>query len=528
VLHALDRLVPPPPVIVDYLRQERPDALLITPLVDLGSQQIDYVRAARALGIPTGLAVWSWDHLTSKAYLREPPERVLVWNETQRREAVETHRVPPDRVIVTGAQCFDRWFDRSPSRTREQFCAKLGLPPDRPIVLWVGTGLIKGSPPEPPFVREWIGWVRSSDDPVVAGASVLIRPHPTKTAGWHDINWSAHGPVAIWGGTPVDDESRADYFDSLFHSTAVVGLNTSAFIEAGIVGREVLTILAPGFHDNQDGTAHFRYLREIGGGLLRVSRDRDGHLAQLSAALRTPRSDGHRHRAFIEAFVRPKGLGHAATPDFVAAAESLPGAHVEVPRTTGLAVWRRAVLGAAVRALSWAAGEALVRSPRELDPERQARIRAARASAAADARRAWGGPRWLAPVFAMVSPGRGRRPSPEERQRLREAHRHRKHEAELRRKAARRAEADKARRREARDRRARIEAKRQQKADALARRERDRRQRARERARRAAATRRGRLRARLRERALGWLNGLTGSRAVDPGVRDGREPGGSE
>ena len=90
--------------------------MLLTPLIDLGSSQIDYLRAARALGIPTALCVWSWDHLSSKALIRECPDRVFVWNETQKREAVELHRVPAERVVVTGAQCFDHWFDRTPSR----------------------------------------------------------------------------------------------------------------------------------------------------------------------------------------------------------------------------------------------------------------------------------------------------------------------------------------------------------------------------------------------------------------------------
>ena len=122
----------------------------------VGSQQIDYVRAARLLGIPSCLPVWSWDHLTSKAYLRDRPERVLVWNETRRREAIDVHGVPDDRVIVTGAQCFDHWFTRPPSRTRETLCAELGFDPQKPIVLYVCTGLIKGSPREPQFVREWL------------------------------------------------------------------------------------------------------------------------------------------------------------------------------------------------------------------------------------------------------------------------------------------------------------------------------------------------------------------------------------
>ena len=58
----------------------------------------------------------SWDHLSSKALLRAMPDACIVWNEMQRREAVELHGVPADRVVVTGAQCYDQWFDRAPAR----------------------------------------------------------------------------------------------------------------------------------------------------------------------------------------------------------------------------------------------------------------------------------------------------------------------------------------------------------------------------------------------------------------------------
>lgn len=374
-LHAVDAAVPPPASIVDYVAAQAPDVVLVTPLVDLGSQQIDYVRAARQLGVPCGLAVWSWDHLTSKALLREYPERVFVWNETQRREAVQVHGVPPDRVVVTGAQCFDHWFTRQPTRTRAELCAQLGLPVDRPIVLYVCTGVIKGSPPEVDFVREWLASLRTSGDPLLASAGVLIRPYPSTAAAWHGVDLSAFGPVAVWGGNPVDEASRSDYFDSLYHSAAIVGLNTSAFLEGAIVGREVLTVLVPRFHDNQRGTAHFRYLLEVGGGMLRVADTPEAHLAQLAAALRRPAGAEHPHRAFLEAFVRPRGIDCPATPVFVEAVEAL-GTCVVAPARRGR-TWTRAMLGAAVRGASWLLGDRLTRSPRELDPARQARLAAA-------------------------------------------------------------------------------------------------------------------------------------------------------
>ncbi len=94
--------------------------------------------------------------------------------------------------------------------------------------------------------------------------------------------------TAIWpprGAAPIDAATKADYFDSMYHSAATVGLNTSALIEAGIVGRAVHTMLLPEFYENQEGTLHFRYLLE--GGLLRHARDLDTHVAQLAESLAT-------------------------------------------------------------------------------------------------------------------------------------------------------------------------------------------------------------------------------------------------
>ena len=38
-------------------------------------------------------------------------------------------RPVPERVVVTGAQCYDQWFNRRPSRTRDEFCRDMGLDP---------------------------------------------------------------------------------------------------------------------------------------------------------------------------------------------------------------------------------------------------------------------------------------------------------------------------------------------------------------------------------------------------------------
>ena len=364
VLRWLERSTPDDPNVRAYVEAQRPDLVLITPLIALGSSQIDYLRASRSLGIPTALCVWSWDHLSSKALIRELPDRVFVWNDTQKQEAETLHRIPARQIVVTGAQCFDKWFDRVPSRDRETFCRQIGLPADRPILLYVCSAPFSGSPPEAPFVVDWIRRIRTSHSTRLRHTPILVRPHPSRRPEWEGIDLTPFPEVVLWGSDPLDAAARADYFDSLYHSAVVAGLNTSAFIEAGILGRPVHTILLPEWYESQMGTVHFRYLFEAGGGLLTSATSYDEHLAQLDQALTQPSTE---IKPFVREFVRPRGLDVAATPVFVEHVEAMNGltvAPLTEPRLKGLALWTLNTL------LSWREDrrrEHLLYSERELD-----------------------------------------------------------------------------------------------------------------------------------------------------------------
>ena len=104
-----------------YLREHAPDVVVLTPLIVLKTAQLDLARAALELGIRNVFAVASWDHLSSKGDLTFQPQRVIVWNEVQKREAVELQHLDGDRVIITGSQIFDDWFGKRPSTSREEF-----------------------------------------------------------------------------------------------------------------------------------------------------------------------------------------------------------------------------------------------------------------------------------------------------------------------------------------------------------------------------------------------------------------------
>lgn len=305
-----------------FIEAQDPDVVLMASVTAWRVPQIDHLRAARAIGRRTAVCVYSWDQLSSKALLRNMPDRVILWNETQRREAVEWHGVPDTRIVVTGAQCYDRWFGRQPSRNREDFCRAVGLSPVHPLLLYI-CSVLTPNPYESRFVLRWLEEVRRSVDPGLRDAPILVRPHPERMDEWKDISLERFGNVALFGRNPVSPDAQADYFDSLYHSHAVVGLVTSGFLEAAVVGRPVYSLLLPEMQMYQEGMQHFRYLIDVEGGLLKVAREFPDHLTALATALRQPAERDEQNRRFVRAFVRPNGLDVPATPAFVAAVEQL-------------------------------------------------------------------------------------------------------------------------------------------------------------------------------------------------------------
>ena len=326
-LRAVDRRLPANPATVAALRTLRPDAVVVSPLIARGPsgvRQEDTVKAARTLGIPVAAAITSWDHLTTKGLLKTLPDRILLWNDVQRREAVDLHGVPPGRIVLTGAQLFDQWFERRPSETRERFLGEIGLDPARPYVLYVGSSPNITQPErEERFVRSWIAALR---DGGLADVGVLVRPHPGNTGHWSTVDLSELDAAVTpreRPQIPMTAEQENAYFDAIHHAAAVVGINTSAIVESLIQRRPVLTIRAAEFQDTQEGTLHFHYLVPEGGGCVRAAATLAEHVGQLREALEHPERSSAEIEAFLRAVVRPHGLDRAATPILADAVEEL-------------------------------------------------------------------------------------------------------------------------------------------------------------------------------------------------------------
>ena len=350
LLARLETTIPTDAEIDAFVADQAPDALVLSPMVGIGFSQADFVKTARRFAIPSGMLVFSWDNLSNKGLIHDAPDRMFVWNKIQRREAERLHRFPPERVVITGAPRFDELFELQPATTREEFCNLIGIDPSKPIIVYLCSSKFVAAR-ERAFVERWIVELRKSSDERLAGATLVIRPHPGAMDYWHNehpvvVRWpDIHKDKAATSRSFADEHTlvlsspmqNADQvlYDTVYHGSAVVGLNTSAEIEAGIVGRPVYTIIDPDTKGQKE-TLHFRYLLQGQGGHVNLAEDFDQHRAQLSAALAGD-FDRTAITRFVERFVRPHGVDRPVAPIVADAIEGLLQLRSDASRTPALA-----------------------------------------------------------------------------------------------------------------------------------------------------------------------------------------------
>jgi hypothetical protein len=183
------------------------------------------------------------------------------------------------------------------------------------------SGFIGGH--EADHVERWITWLRARPEPELRDVGVLVRPHPMNVRQWRGRDLAHYRRAALWrleDTEPATQRAKEEFFDSVHHSAAVLGLNSTSLVESAAIGRPVLTLLTPEYAASQEGTAHFGLIAGKDGMLI-VARTMEEHAAQLRAALRDPDLDGARRRRFVMSFVRPRGMDVEATAELVAALE---------------------------------------------------------------------------------------------------------------------------------------------------------------------------------------------------------------
>ena len=301
-------LFPPERRAMDWLRANSPDVVIVTPGVFASTLDLEFLQAAQSLDILTIVLIASWDNLTTKGTFHVYPDHVLVWNQALLKEAVEIHNIYKEKVVITGAPSFDPWFEMKPMLDADSFRRQVGIDPDQPYI-----GYLSSSRPiagdETHFVRKFASALLANEK--TRNCSIVLRPHPTNAGIWEDF---AMDNVIIWprgGDLPDTPQSLQAYYDMLYHSAAVIGVNTSAFLEAAIVDKPCLTIMNDYYQHTQAHLGHFRHL--LAGDFIEIANSFSEAAELLDEIIDGEDRKIDNRRQFVEQFIRPLGLHESAS-----------------------------------------------------------------------------------------------------------------------------------------------------------------------------------------------------------------------
>lgn len=299
------------------LEKYRPDVVFLSHL--FGDAEISLLREAKKRGIKAIGFINSWDKVTGRCSLRLLPDTLIVFNEIVKQEVIAFADMPEKKIIISGIPQYDQFINDMPT-PREAFFGKLGLDPDKHLILYSPRG-IKFS------VSDWamIDFLHMAiSDGKVPSAELFVRFPPNdfldeaelSMRPWlkYDLpgkrfctrqNHLVHGSIRSDDWDMNFDELRR-LTDTLAHASVVVGYTSSIMIDAAIFDKPIVGVH---FEVEQDQplagsptqyykTDHFTKALSSGG--IRLAGSREELVGAINAYLRDPSIDKEERKRLAE------------------------------------------------------------------------------------------------------------------------------------------------------------------------------------------------------------------------------------
>jgi hypothetical protein len=247
-----DRWVSHP--VADGLFDRYGPSLLLTSSPGLILAEVPLLRTAARRRIRTMAIDPSWDNFTNKLLPVRRVDRLLVWNDLMREQALAWHGYRAEDVRLCGAPQFDGYFREGPSITRDEFLRRVGADPGRRLIT------VTTTPRELYPFHDHV--VRALSAAIGSGAiphpsQVLVRLHPRDDeAAYRDVQGLPHviiekpfrQTVKVADGMAVDvmAEHQRHLADTMRHSDVAVNVASTITIEACVFDTPVVNVAFDG------------------------------------------------------------------------------------------------------------------------------------------------------------------------------------------------------------------------------------------------------------------------------------------
>jgi CDP-glycerol:poly(glycerophosphate) glycerophosphotransferase len=244
-------------------------ALLVASSPGLIFAEVPLLRTAVRRGVRSMALDPSWDNFTNKLLPVRRVNRLIVWNDLMKQQAVDLHGYQPDEVRVAGAPQWDVYF-RSTGASRDTFFGEIGADPSRKLIT------LSTTPRELYSHHDHV--VRVLIRAMTSGAwpwpvQLLVRLHPRdEVSAYANFQGVPHvtieKPFRATGATSGDGlsiditaENQQHLADTMRHSDVVVNVASTLAVEASIVDTPVVNISFDGEQPTEWVRSARRYYR---------------------------------------------------------------------------------------------------------------------------------------------------------------------------------------------------------------------------------------------------------------------------
>ena len=232
---------------MERLFGEHRPSMVIAANPGLVFSELPLLRTARRRGVFSMAIDPSWDNFTNKLIPVRQVDRLVVWNEIMKAQAMELHGYRADAVRVAGAPQFDPHFRaRTP---RDEFFRRIGADPSRQLIALTTTPRsLYGHHDH--VLRALVAAINGG---ALSGAQVLVRLHPRDEMSAYQefehvpgviLEKPFRDTVKVADGLAIDvmPEHQKHLGDTLCHADAVVNVASTISIESCIFDTPVVNI----------------------------------------------------------------------------------------------------------------------------------------------------------------------------------------------------------------------------------------------------------------------------------------------
>jgi len=312
-LRTLEQRIPVSAAIRSEIKRINPDIVLLLPLINPVSLENEYMRAAQALGIPALYAMSSWDNTSTKGTFHGYPDYSLVWNKPLADELVYLHGHPRETIYMTGTPRFSHLFDGFNEEAilpRDELYRQIGLDTGKPYILYVCSTFLVNSErkkerDESIIILEVARALEKN--PHTKDVKILVRPHPLNMSYISRLIEEKQPKVFVFplnGEIPDTEEKIKRYNSSIYYAKAVMGVNTTAYLEVAALDKPCITLSFKEFTETQQ-LPHFHHLADAG--FLEAASDAGEAVSLVEKILSGADELAGQRREFVKNFLKPFG-----------------------------------------------------------------------------------------------------------------------------------------------------------------------------------------------------------------------------